>query len=327
MIVVENMTKRFGLKEAVHDISFTVDRGEILGFLGPNGAGKTTTMRILTCYFPPSSGRAQVDGFDVINDSLQVRQRVGYMPESVQLYPDMTVEAYLHFVASAKGVNGRDRRQHVEEVMHETAVHEVADYPISKISRGFRQRVGLAQAIMARPQVLILDEPTVGLDPRQIIEIRALIRSLAAKATVILSTHIMQEVNALCNRVIIIDNGVIRAVDTPDNLRAQARETSLIEMVIRGGEARRVCDELSRIEGVLRVDRVEDVGEAARYNVEVKQKRDIRAQLAASVVNADWSLLELYQKDMTLEEVFVKLVSHDTADDGKARDAETREGA
>jgi ABC-2 type transport system ATP-binding protein len=194
MIVVEKLTKRFGDRDVVHDISFNVDRGEILGFLGPNGAGKTTTMRVLTCYFPPTSGRAEVAGFDVQKNSLEVRKHVGYMPENVLLYGDMPVESYLHFVSDVKGVSGRERRKHVEEIMDETSLTEVRDYPISKISRGFRQRVGLAQAIVGKPQVLILDEPTVGLDPKQIIEIRALIRKLASRATVILSTHIMQEV-------------------------------------------------------------------------------------------------------------------------------------
>ncbi len=311
MIVVEKLTKRFGDRSVVDEVSFNVDRGEILGFLGPNAAGKTTTMRMLTCYFPPTSGSAQVAGFDVVNDSLQVRRHVGYMPENVPLYHDMSVDSYLYFVASAKGIPGRERRKYVEEVISEMSLAEVRDYPIAKISRGYRQRVGLAQALIGNPDVLILDEPTVGLDPKQIVEIRALIKSLAQRATVILSTHIMQEVNALCSRVIIINGGRIVAVDTPENLREQMmRETVTVEMAIRGGRTEDVEAELKRVDGVLSVSATREGADVGRFKVEVSRSNDeVRPKLAARVVESNWGLLELHQKDVSLEDVFMKLVS------------------
>lgn len=312
MIVVDKVSKFFGDVTAVDDVSFTVDRGEILGFLGPNGAGKTTTMRVLTCFFPPSVGTAQVAGFDILKESLQVRRNVGYLPENVPLYNDMAVESYLHFAAEVKGVAGRDRKKRVQEVMDECALQEVADFPIGKVSRGYRQRVGLAQAIISRPPVLILDEPTVGLDPQQIIEVRTLIKRLAEKATVILSTHILPEVSLLCNRVVIISNGRVQAIDTPENLGAQMRKAVLVDVVVEGADAGRVCESLKKIEGVRRVDARDDATQGTRFVVEATRDRDVRRDIAARVVQADWGLLELRQQEMSIEDIYVQIVTDDS---------------
>lgn len=320
MIVVDKLTKRFGDRDVVRDVSFTVERGEILGFLGPNGAGKTTTMRMLTCYFPPTSGRAQVAGFDIVDDSLQVRKRVGYMPENVPLYSDLPVASYLGFVADVKGVSARERRKHLEAIIDETSLREVRDYPIGKISRGFRQRVGLAQAIVGNPDVLILDEPTVGLDPRQIVEIRSLIRNLASRSTVILSTHIMQEVESLCSRVIIIDSGKIREVDTVDSIRARMGEGGLVEIVVQGAALATITETLTKINGVNQVVDVGAEGEARRYQVKTNGSRALLGDIAATVVNAGWRLQELQQKADSLESIFIRVVSQpdaETADDGQ----------
>lgn len=328
MIVVDKLTKRFGDRDVVRDVSFTVERGEILGFLGPNGAGKTTTMRMLTCYFPPTSGRAQVAGFDVVDDSLQVRKRVGYMPENVPLYNDLTVEAYLRFVADVKGVDARERRKHVDEVMGETALLDVRDYPIGKISRGFRQRVGLAQAIVGKPDVLILDEPTVGLDPRQIVEIRALIRNLASRSTVILSTHIMQEVESLCGRVIIIDGGKIREVDTVDNIRTRMAEGGLVEIVVGGATLTSIADALTKLDGVKQVVEVGAEEGARRCQVKTNGSRALLGDIATTIVKAGWSLQELRQMADSLESIFIRVVSQtDLSDDAPASTAgsETKE--
>jgi len=322
MIVVDKVSKYFGDVTAVDDVSFTVDRGEILGFLGPNGAGKTTTMRVLTCFFPPSSGTAQVAGFDILKDSLQVRRNVGYLPENVPLYLDMPVEAYLHFAAEVKGVPGRERKKRVQEVMDECALADVADFPIGKVSRGYRQRVGLAQAIVARPPVLILDEPTVGLDPQQIIEVRSLIKRLAEKATVILSTHILPEVSLLCNRVVIISNGRVQAIDTPENLAAQMRKAVLVDVVVEGADKSRVCETLKKVEGVRRVDVREGAARGTHFVVEAGRDRDVRRDLAARIVQADWGLLELRQQEMSIEDIYVQIVSEEgspaAVDNGKS---------
>lgn len=313
MIVVEELTKRFGERDAVQNISFTVDRGEILGFLGPNGAGKTTTMRILTCYFPPTSGRAEVAGFDVTKDSLEVRKRVGYMPENVPLYHDMPVETYLGFVADVKGVNARERRKHVEAILDETSLTEVRDYPISKISRGFRQRVGLAQALVGNPDVLILDEPTVGLDPKQVVEIRTLIKSLAERSTVILSTHIMQEVEMMCSRVIIIDKGQIREKGEVANLRARMAQGGLAEVLVQGATLSALSSSLGKVTGVGEISETGKDGDATRYQIALTGSRSVMADIAATIIGKEWKLLELRQKADSLEDIFIRVVSGDSS--------------
>ena len=239
MIEVQNLTKRYGRVTAVDDISFRVERGEILGFLGPNGAGKTTTMRILTGYMPATEGKALVAGFDVFDQPIEAKRRTGYLPETPPLYPDMTVHEYLSFVAKIKGVPPAERRERVQQVMVRTRVDDMASRLTSKLSKGYRQRVGLAQALIHNPDVLILDEPTAGLDPKQIIETRQLIKQLAGDHTIILSTHILPEVSQTCERVVIINKGRVVAVDTPDNLtaRLQGSQTMYVQIDANGADA------------------------------------------------------------------------------------------
>lgn len=322
MIAVEGLTKYYGDEPAVQDVTFSVERGEILGFLGPNGAGKTTTMRILTCYFPPTEGTATVAGYDVVRDSLEVRKRVGYMPESVPLYTDMPVRSYLGFVAEVKGVSGRDRKARIDEVMEECGLREEADTPIGQLSRGYRQRCGLAQAIVGRPDVLILDEPTVGLDPAQIREIRSLIKRIGEKSTVILSTHILPEVTLLCNRIVIISGGKVRAIDTPQNLTEQLQGAATIDVTVQGAEPARVIETLKAIKGVERVTH-----DGAKFLVEAAREPDVRPDIAAKVVQAEWKLLDLHLRDMSLEDIFVQITARDTTEEEwKAKEADEPSG-
>jgi ABC-2 type transport system ATP-binding protein len=305
-IEVENLTKRYGDFVAVEDVSFHVARGEILGFLGPNGAGKTTTMRILTAYMPPSAGTAKVAGYDVFGDSLEVRRRVGYMPETLALYPEMTVRSYLDFVAALRDIE--NRRQAVEKAMELTNIRDRAADPIGKLSKGLRQRVGLAQALVHDPQVLILDEPTLGLDPKQIIEVRELIRSLGAASggerTIILSTHILPEASEVCSRVLIINKGRIVAEDTPGRLteRLKGAERLFLQVAQPAPDAVAV---LSAIPGVLAVGPRGDGG----YEVEYSPTADCRPQIAATVVRQGWELLEMRNLTMSLEDIFLQLTT------------------
>ncbi|MBI3929465.1 MAG: ATP-binding cassette domain-containing protein [Armatimonadetes bacterium] len=307
MITADKLTKRFGDKVAVDGLTFEVEKGEILGFLGPNAAGKTTTMRILTGYFPPSSGSAKVAGYDVARESMEVRRRIGYMPELVPLYPEMKVHEFLEFAAAAKGIPHADRTQAVHRAIERCNLDSVVEQLIATISRGFRQRVGLAQAILNEPEVLILDEPTVGLDPQQIRDIRELIRELAQKATVILSTHILPEVSATCNRVIIIADGQIRAMDTPANLTSRLQGGARILLQVGGGGAAEleVRSVLGRVDGVRKVVPIDEKG---RYQIESEPDVDVRADLSRAVVGRDWDLLQLHQEAMTLEDIFLTIV-------------------
>jgi ABC-2 type transport system ATP-binding protein len=308
VIRVENLTKFYGPRLAIADVTFTVHKGEIVGFLGPNGAGKTTTMRILTGYLPPSSGRAEIAGYDIFTQSLEARRHIGYLPESVPLYPEMTVRAYLHFMATLKGVPGPKQRARVSYVMERTRITEVADTLIAKLSRGYRQRVGLAQALVHDPPVLVLDEPTVGLDPRQIIETRQLIKSLGGDHTIILSTHILPEVSMTCSRVLIINKGRLIAEDTPENLTRRLRGSDRIELEVRGpGEE--VRRRLASLPHVLGVQLVENRDGRVRCLVDCAVNTDIREQLAATVVRSGWGLLQLRNVGMSLEEVFLQLTT------------------
>ena len=302
MIEVDHLTKYYGANAAINDVTFEVDQGEILGFLGPNGAGKTTTMRILTGYMPPSDGTARIAGFDVFKDSLECRKRVGYLPETVPLYPEMTVEAYLDFVAKLRGV-GKGRRDRVWGVMERIRIDDRADQLIGKLSRGYRQRVGLAQAIVHDPDVLILDEPTVGLDPRQIIEVRELIRELGRVHTVILSTHILPEVREICNRVIVINKGEIVAVDTIEALetRLQGNARVVLHVAQPDGLASRLAD----LSGVLGVQEEPD----GVFTLELDEDIDPRPQIAETVVQAGAGLLELTPIGMSLEDIFLELTT------------------
>ena len=308
MIEVQHITKRYGRVTAVDDVSFRVERGEILGFLGPNGAGKTTTMRILTGYMPPTEGKATVAGYDVFTHALEAKSRTGYLPEAPPLYPDMTVREYLDFVAKIKGVPPKDRRSRVVSVMERTRVADMSGRHCSKLSKGYRQRVGLAQALIHNPEVLILDEPTAGLDPKQIIETRELIRSLAGDHTIVLSTHILPEVAQTCQRVVIINRGRVVAVDTPDNLTARLKgaETMFVQVDAEGNDP---MPSLQAIPGVTRVVPSDGRGPAGGYEVESVRGTDVRREIARTVVTRGWGLLELRPMRMSLEEVFLQVTT------------------
>src|SRR3970040_844529 len=309
MIEVEGLTKYYGNYHALKGVTFSVAKGEILGFLGPNGAGKTTTMRILTCFFPATGGKARVAGFDVFEEPLEVRKRIGYLPENVPLYKDITVEDYLEFAAGIKGVDRRDVKNAVTKVMDECVLTDVAYKFIGELSKGYRQRVGLAQALVNDPEVLILDEPTIGLDPRQIIDIRQLIKNLAGRRTVILGTHILPEVSMICQRVIIINEGKLIAVDTPDNLMRQLQSSAQIVLLVRGPQEE-VAQKLGMVKGVKGVTKKASGGyNGDTYIVEAMKNVDIRKDLAMIIVNNHWDLLEMRPVSMSLEDIFIKLVT------------------
>ena len=312
MIEVQHLTKRFGRVTAVEDVTFRVERGEILGFLGPNGAGKTTTMRILTGFMPATEGKAIVAGFDVFDQPIEAKRRTGYLPETPPLYPDMSVAEYLGFVAKIKGVPPADRRQRIKTVMERTWVADMANRQCAKLSKGYRQRVGLAQAIIHNPDVLILDEPTAGLDPKQIIETRELIKELAGNHTIILSTHILPEVSQTCQRVVIINKGHVVAVDTPDNLTARlgGSETMYVQVDAGGADA---LAALGRIPGVVRAVESDRSSGLVGYEVESEKGHDVRRDLARAIVTSGWGLLELRPMRLSLEEIFLSLTTEETA--------------
>lgn len=312
MIEVKDLTKSFGERTAVDHVSFVVNRGEILGFLGPNGAGKTTTMRILTGFLPATSGTAQVAGFDVFNDSLEVRKRIGYLPENPPLYLDMSVSAYLDFVARIKNVPAEKRQARVDDAMAKTNITDKRHELIKRLSRGYKQRVGLAQALVHDPEVIILDEPTAGLDPKQIIEVRHLIKGLAGSHTIILSTHILPEVSMTCDRVVIINRGRIAAIDTPANLTMQLKggQNVLLEVA---ADQNVVSAAVREIPGVRKVT-AEPAGSNGRVAlmVEVSAGQDVRSQIAARIVGKGWPLYELRGVNLSLEEIFLELTTEDS---------------
>ncbi|MSO81776.1 MAG: ABC transporter ATP-binding protein [Acidobacteria bacterium] len=312
MIEVQRLTKRYGPTTAVDDVSFRVERGEILGFLGPNGAGKTTTMRVLTGYMPPSEGKVIVAGYDVSDQPIEAKRRTGYLPETPPLYPDMTVRDYLAFVARIKGVPRKERKPRLESVMARTGVADMANRHCGKLSKGYRQRVGLAQALLHNPEVLILDEPTAGLDPKHIIETREIIKQLGGDHTIILSTHILPEVSQTCHRVVIINKGRVVAVDTPDNLTSRLRgsETMYVQVDAPGAD---VATVLEAIPGVTQVAPGDTRGSLTDFEVNSEAGRDVRRQLAAAIVTRGWGLLEMRPLRMSLEEVFLRLTTEETA--------------
>jgi ABC-2 type transport system ATP-binding protein len=310
VIQVQNLTRYYGRTPAIQEVSFETEKGEILGFLGPNAAGKTTTMRILTCYMPATSGMAKVAGYDVFSQSLEVRKRIGYLPEQPPVYMDMSVKSYLSFVAKIKGVDSRDRKSRINEVMEKTAIADVQDRVIRKLSKGYKQRVGLAQALVHNPDVLVLDEPTVGLDPNQIKEVRGLIKSLAGNHTIILSTHILPEVEMTCDRAVIINRGRVVAQDTIANMTQRKRGAERLVVQIDGPNAP-VREKLSSVSGVKKVKRDDAADGINRYEVECESGRDVRRELAQAVVQNGWGLLELRAKDFTLEEVFLNLTTEE----------------
>jgi ABC-2 type transport system ATP-binding protein len=312
VIEVQHLTKRYGPFTAVDDVSFKVERGEILGFLGPNGAGKTTTMRVLTGYMPPTDGKALVAGYDVSEQPLEAKRRTGYLPETPPLYPEMTVSEYLMFCSRIKGVPRGDRKARVANAMERTRVADMAKRPCGQLSKGYRQRVGLAQALLHNPDVLILDEPTAGLDPKQILETRRLIKELAGDHTIILSTHILPEVSQTCQRVVIINKGRVVAIDTPDNLTAKLRgsEAMYVEIDASGGNAQPV---LASLAGVTHVSETPTRAGQVAFEVQSAQGRDVRRDIAAAIVRQGWGLLELRPMRMSLEEIFLSLTTEDVA--------------
>jgi len=310
MIKVEGLTKRYARTVAVDNISFEVEKGQIVGFLGPNGAGKTTTMRVLTCFLPPTEGKASVAGFDVLENPLEVKKRIGYLPEAPPVYPEMEVDEYLEFVGSLKGIPSKEIKSRVDSVLQQCAINDVRHKLIGKLSKGYRQRVGLAQAIIHNPDVLILDEPTSGLDPKQIIEIRQLLRSLAGNHTIVLSTHILSEVEQSCEQVIIINQGKLVARDTVSNLTNRLRGSEAVAVEVEPGPSpTEVQRRLEQVSGVSRVVVKEPRGGRLNFEVESLQGRTIRADVARSVVNAGWDLSELRSVGMSLEDIFLELTS------------------
>ena len=301
MIRTYGLTKYYGVHPAIQGLSFEAAPREILGFLGPNGAGKTTTMRILAGFMPPTEGRAEVAGFDVVDQSLEVRRRVGYLPETVPLYPDLSVSEYLGYMGSLRRVGDLEAR--IEEVLEEVGLIERSESIIGNLSKGLRQRLGLAQALLHQPQVLILDEPTIGLDPAQIIEVRRLIQELGKERTVLLSTHILSEAQQLCDRVLIINKGLIVAEDTPANLQAQlaGAEQLIVRVVAPDGALTQL---IARIPGVAKVSQEPGSGE---IHVATSPGHDVRAQLARTIVEQGHDLLELRQAGVSLESVFLQL--------------------
>ena len=315
MIQVQDLTKKYSRNLAVDHISFEVQKGEIVGFLGPNGAGKTTTMRMLTCFLPPSVGRANVAGFDILEQPLEVKKRVGYLPETPPLYLEMETVEYLQFVGKLKGLRGAELSKRVDYVCERCSITDVRSRLLGKLSKGYRQRVGLAQAIIHNPDVLILDEPTAGLDPKQINETRDLIRSLAGDHTIILSTHILPEVEQTCEKVIIINKGKLVATDSVENLQARARgaESMLVEIAGRNGnlDAATLRSRLERVNGVSRVSLKDTRDSRVLFQVE-SQKGFVRGDLARAVVESGWDLNELRPTAVSLEEIFLQLTAQET---------------
>lgn len=307
MIRVSGLTKDYGSRRAIDNLTFEAEQGEIVGFLGPNGAGKTTTMRILTGYMPPTEGQANVAGYDVVSESLEVRRRVGYLPETVPLYTDMTVFDYLKFMADLRHLPEAEDR--VDDTLEMVGLSDRADGYIGNLSKGMRQRVGLAQALLHRPEVLILDEPTIGLDPGQVVEVRKLVREIGKERTVLLSTHILSEAQQLCDRVLIINKGHIVAEDTPENLQARLVGSERGYLRVRG-EPEELTEKIRKIKGILNV---QDKGDGA-LEFQFAPGQDVRPDVAKTVVHAGFDLLELRPVGMSLEEIFLELTREETSD-------------
>ena len=311
MIEAEGLTKTYGSVTAIKDVNLSVSKGEIVGFLGPNGAGKSTTMKILTCFMAPTEGRAEVNGYDVVENTLAVRKSVGYLPENVPLYHVMTVDSFLRFAAQAKDVEPKMQTNEVDRVVTECGLKNVRGRIIGNLSKGYRQRVGLAQALINNPPILILDEPTIGLDPTQIVEIRSLIKGLGEERTVVLSSHILPEVAQICGRVIIINKGRILATDTPENLRRNL-EGAFRTRARVAGDPQAVTEAIKSVQGVLTVS---PSPEPDIFQIEADKGKDIRADIARAIVNQGFDLLEFETVSLSLEDIFVQLV---TEEEGQA---------
>lgn len=315
MIEVEKLVKRYGDVVAVDGVSFRVEKGEVMGFLGPNGAGKTTTMRILACYFAPTSGSARLGGFDVVTQSLQARRILGYMPENVPLYHELRVEEYLSFRAKLKGVPWRERRKRIQETLDRCGILDVRRKIIGGLSKGYRQRVGLAESLVHQPAILILDEPTIGLDPAQIREIRQLIKELGATRTVLLSTHILPEVEMVCSRILIINQGRLVASGTPGGIASEGADGYAVHVELKGtnaaageSEGHRMKEELGKLPEVRSVH-WEPGPETHRFTLEVSGQNDIREAVSSLASARAWSLRELGRRQQTLEDVYVRVVA------------------
>ena len=309
MIEATGLTHYYGPQPAIQDVNFGVEKGEILGFLGPNGAGKTTTMRILTGFMPPTRGKVSLDGFDVVDQSLEVRKRIGYLPETVPLYTDMNVSSYLKYMGTLRGMPTRDIKRRIGDVIDVCRLGDYHKTIIGKLSKGFRQRVGVAQAILHEPEVLVLDEPTIGIDPIQVVETRRLIQDLGKAQTVVLSSHILPEVSMICERVMIINEGQIVAEDTPSNLAQRLQGVNRLEVEI-GGPASEVIESLKKVDGVTGVNQRPGQGKDV-YVVQAHGGKDLRDDISRAVISNGWSLLSMQTVGMSLEEIFLKLTTHE----------------
>jgi len=307
MIEIKNLSKKFDNNIILDDITFTVKKGEILGFLGPNGAGKTTTMKIITSFWSPSSGDVIIDGINITKDSISTRRKIGYLPETVPLYEDMRVYEYLRFVAEARGLSKTEVKNRIKEVVETCGLRDVIRQPIDELSKGYRQRLGLAQAIIHNPDILILDEPTTGLDPNQIVEIRKLIKELGKEKTVIFSTHILGEVSAVCDRAIIINKGRIVGEGSPEELTKKAGGKEVVYVKIKGPQAE-VLNKINNLANIVKVEcKDKESEEIYGYEVEAEEGVDIREQLAKMVMSANWGIMEFNKKKISLEDVFREL--------------------
>ena len=309
MIQASGLTHYYGPYAAIEDVNFNVERGEVLGFLGPNGAGKTTTMRILTGYMPPTRGKVTLDDYDIVEQSLEVRRKVGYLPETVPLYTDMSVITYLKYMGTLRQMPPKNIKRRIAEVIDVCRLGDYRSSQIGKLSKGFRQRVGIAQAILHEPEVLVLDEPTIGIDPIQVVETRRLIKELGSDQTVVLSSHILPEVSMICDRVLIINEGHIVAEDTPKNLAAGLQGVERLEVEV-GGPAAEVLPVLKSIKGVNEVTHVNNDGRHT-YTIQAQAGKDLRDQISQAVISNGWSLRSLQMVGMSLEEIFLRLTTHE----------------
>lgn len=302
MIEVENLTRYYGTRRAINNLSFQIEKGEVVGFLGPNGAGKSTTMNIISCILSASSGSVKINGFDTFEQSLEIRKVIGYLPETPPLYPDMVVKDYLNFSAGIRGVDAKKTSAAVQRVLEKCSLKDVGHRIIGRLSKGYQQRVGLAQAMVHDPEILILDEPTIGLDPIQIIEIRKLIQELAAEHTIILSSHILPEITQICKRVIIINEGEIAAVDSLGGLTASLRKSERLSLTVRNPEGN-VLEELKKLDQVISTTK----GEDNQYFIECKLRSNLQDDIAKLALTNQWGIVELKPVSMTLEDIFLKL--------------------
>ncbi|MCD6380349.1 ATP-binding cassette domain-containing protein [bacterium] len=310
MIKVKKLSKLYGYTTAVSDLTFTVEKGEILGFLGPNGAGKTTTMRMLTCFLPPTSGTAEIFGFDILQDSMEIRRLIGYLPEKAPSYHDLAVRDYLEFSANMKGVRKDKIKGAIDYVVEKCGLSGEFKQTIGNLSKGYQQRVGIAQAIINDPEFLILDEPTIGLDPKQVVGIRKLIKSIGSERTVLLSSHILPEVSQICDRIIIISKGRLIAVDSPENLRQKLKRSTFTIIKLRKPDGSvSITDLLYRIEGVSDVRETTNSDSTIKLTVKSKPEMDIREEISSKIIKNGFGLLEIYNEELTLEDIFVQLVT------------------